>query len=303
MTSSGTLRFGQTVCTVCFFVVWGWVIALPQASFAQQKRYRPLPDYVQLGRPDQEVGRKVLREFQESGTGGNYYLEFQLRVMPRRGKERLVYGRLWESRFEGDSVRRIELRSGAAEDSSVSLRLLVRGGTNPAMWRWTPELPLAVDVLPGSALFEPIGGTDLTAFDLQMPFLFWTDVEFEGVRKVRGRPAHAFLFYPPSDYASWQPKLSGVRVYLDSQYNALVQVEQIVDLGKVAKSMSVLDLKKIDDQWIVKNIDVRDEASRNKTRFGVTGAALNEVFAGVLFTPAELSTSVRPPGDITRIEP
>jgi len=162
---------------------------------------------------------------------------------------------------------------------------------------------LAVDVLPGSALFDPIGGTDLTAFDLQMPFLFWTDFEFEGVRKVRGRPAHAFLFYPPTDYATWQPALSGVRVYLDSQYNALVQVEQIVDLGKVAKSMSVLDLKKIDDQWIVKNIDVRDEASRNKTRFGVTGAVLNEAFAGALFSPAELPTAVLPPGGITRIEP
>jgi len=303
MTSSGTLRFGQTVCTVCLFVFWGCLIGLPQTASAQQKRYRPLPDYVQLGRPDQEVGRKVLSEFRESGAGGSYYLEFQLRVLPRRGKERLVYGRLWESRIDGDSVRRIELRSGAADDASVSLRLLVRGGTNPAMWRWTPDIPSVVDVLPGNALFDPIGGTDLTAFDLQMPFLFWTDFEFEGVRKVRGRPAHAFLFYPPVDYAAWQPMLSGVRVYLDSQYNALVQVEQIVDLGKVAKSMSVLDLKKIDDQWIVKNIDVRDEASRNKTRFGVTGAALNEAFAGALFSPGELPTAVGPPGEVTRIEP
>src|SRR5690606_33578179 len=109
------------------------------------------------------------------------------------------------------------------------------------------------------------------------------------------RPAHVFLLYPTDAIAAQRPDLAGVRVFLDTQFGALVQFQQIGEEEKVLKSMTVLDLKKVDDQWMVKTIDIRDEATRNKTQFAVTSAALGLDFSGVLFEPSSLSRAINPP--------
>jgi len=59
--------------------------------------------------------------------------------------------------------------------------------------------------------------------------------------------------------------------------------------------ITVLDLKKVDDQWIVKTIEVRDEKTRDKTQFNITGAALDLDFSGGLFEPATLPDTISPP--------
>ena len=71
-------------------------------------------------------------------------------------------------------------------------------------------------------MFQPIAATELTAFDLQMPFLEWPDAVYEGLTKLRGRPAHQFIVYPPREVAEARPELSGVRFHLDAQFNGLV---------------------------------------------------------------------------------
>ena len=262
---------------------------------AQQKRYRPPADYVQLSKPNQEEGRAFLAEFRQKGFRG--YLEFKLRVMPRRGTEWSREGRLWNDLFDDGPVSRIELlgEQSLVHGHSSTLRLLLKGGNKSAVWRWEAGKENEATILGIDALFEPLGETDLTAFDLQMPFLWWEDLVFEGLRKVRGRPANTYLFYPPSDFASRHAALTGVRVFLDTQFNALVQVDQIGEEGKLLKTMSVLDLKKVGAHWIVKSIDLKDETTRNKTRFIVTGAAMDQDFSPILFSPEALPHPIQRP--------
>ena len=112
---------------------------------------------------------------------------------------------------------------------------------------------------------------------------------------MRGRPSHVFLLYPPDDIAALRPDLAGVRVYLDTQFGALVQSQLIGADERVLKTLSVLDLKKIDDQWMVKTIDLRDEVTRDKTQFVITGAALGLDFSAVLFEADSLAAPVTPP--------
>ncbi len=276
----------------CLVVFWA---ALPNEAWAQSHRYRPPARYVQFKEPNQVEGRKILEDFRQQGISGDYYLEFDLRVLPRRGETRVVTGgRLWGSRNDRGPVSRVEL---PAVDGAPARRLLVQNGPQGAVWV-TPPSGMSMTSkgeLDAAALFEPLAGTDLTAFDLQMPFLYWSDFVFEGVAPVRGRPAHVFLLYPSDDIVARKPELSGVRVFLDTQFGALVQAQQIGSEERVLKSITVLDLKKVDDQWMVKVIDVRDEATRNKTQFVVTGAALGLDFSGVLFEPANLAEPVTPP--------
>lgn len=261
-----------------------------------ERRIRPEPKYDFTGAADQTEGKRILAEFRQLGIAGDYALDFTLRVMPRRGEERSVDARMYGTRNEIGPLTLVEF---PAATEGVR-RVLVQNGPRPAVWTVAGDGADAVNV--GAAqLFTALAGTDLTAFDLQMPFLFWDDCVFEGVISVRGRPAHRFIAYPPAEIAAVRPALSGVRFYLDTQFSALVQAEELGPDGTELKTISVLDLKRTQDQWIVRTIDLRDEATRNKTRFRINGAALNLQLPRIIFSPAHLPVSPNL-GDAVQIE-
>lgn len=268
-------RIGRcTVCGLAFFLAIG---------VSAQSRIRPDPQYAITGSADQAEGRRILADFRRLGLAGDYALEFSLRVMPRRGDERTVSGRLYGTRNETGPLTLVEFPAG----TEGARRILVQNGPESGVWTVPADNVDAVAVGPAQ-LFAPLAGTDLTAFDLQMPFLYWDDVVFEGVVSVRGRPAHRFLAYPPAGIAAARPTLAGVRFYLDTQFSALVEAEVIGPDEIPLKTISVLDLKRTQDQWIVRTIDIRDEATRNKTRFRVVGAALDLSLPRIVFAPAHL---------------
>jgi hypothetical protein len=273
------------------FFVLAAILAAALDGRAQSKGYRPPPEYVQLGQPDQQEGRRIVAEFRRVGlAAGDFYLEFDLRVLPRRGPERLQHGQMWGTRNDQGALTRVVLK----DETGGGRRLLVQNGPEPAIWSWQSGAA-GIQRLGLAEQFLPLAQTDLTPFDLQMPFLFWNDFTFEGVARLRGRPAHRFLFLPPAEITAVHPALTGVRVSLDTQFHAPVETELIGEGGRVLKTVSLLELKKTQEQWIMKTIDLRDEATRNKTRFTVTGAALGLTFAPALFEPGALADDVPPP--------
>ena len=283
-----------SACLVCLLITTAGVLP------AQSRRPEAPPDYVQFRVPDQNEGRKILEEFRKTGwsAGGGYYFEFELHVLPRLGDERVVPGRLWGGNNAHGPVTRVVLQP---EVKGRERRLLVQAGAESAVWSWpaqeADQLPGGVAVLGTAALFIPLADTDLTAFELQMPFIYWPDFKYEGVGKVLGdRPANVFLLRPPATVVALKPELTGVRVYLDTQYNALAKAEELGKDGMPFKTISLGDLQKIDGQYIVKMVEVREETPpRNKTQFVVTGAALGQEFPVGTFEPARLGETVAPP--------
>lgn len=278
-------------------------IALSVANVAAQRAPAAPGTFGNAGGIDQAEGRRILEEFRAKGIAGQYFLEFQLRVLPARGPERLITARMWGTRNPQGELTRVSVDTPAGEQ-----RLLVQNGPQPGVWNRAAEGSGPGVALGEAALFDPVAGTDLTPFDLQRPFLYWTDDDYQGLTRVLGRPAHTYLLRPPAVFAAKYPGLTGVRVYLDGQYEALVKTEYLGAAGRVTKSMSVLDLKKLDlkehgEQWIVKSVDLRNETTRNKTRFQVTGAALNQEFSPAIFTPAGLADKLAAPAGVSRIDP
>ena len=232
-----------------------------------------------------------MEEFRAAGIAGAYWLEFDLRVMPHKGAERTVHGQIFGQRNEQGPLSRLSL-AGAEEPQSW----LIQSGPKPASWvqsqnQTTPRALTAAESL------TPISGTDLTLFDLQMPFLYWDDFVYEGIAKVRSRPAYSFLLYPPADLTAARPDLGAVRVALDTQFHALVQAEMLDPKGNTLKSITVLDLKKVGEQWFVKTIDLRNRTTRDKTRFEVTAAALNLGLSATIFAPESLGIPAVLPAD------
>jgi hypothetical protein len=86
-----------------------------------------------------------------------------------------------------------------------------------------------------------------------------------------------------------------VRVYLDTQYDALMQSEISGPAGNVAKTLSLLELRKVGDRWIPKDVDVRNEATRDKTRLSMTAVAVGIPVDPAAFDPQQLGAQLAPP--------
>ncbi len=243
----------------------------------------PPSNYVQSGQLPPAEAQSALDQFRHSGPAQPAYLEFELRHLPRRGPATTSKGRLWASRNEQGSVVRIELTEGT--------HFLLQNGPHAQVWRWSLGTTKTV------ASTEPLqAGLEITAFDLQMPFLYWPQTTGVTLSRIRGRPADVFLFTAPAAAAP----ITGVRAYLDSEYHAPVQIESLGGAENVLKTFSLLDLKNLSGQWIFKDIDVRDEATRNKTRLSVTGAALGLDLQATLFQSESLGESVEAPSTVQR---
>ena len=242
-----------------------------------QAGYRPAPSYVATGKPDQAEGARVLHEFQSAGISGTYWLDFELQVLPHRGGEKTVAGELIGTRSSQGPLTRLKI--GATS-------WLIQSGPQASTWR--SESGAKPELLGAAQTLNPLAGTDLTIFELQMPFFYWTDFLYEGLDRIRGRPAHRFVLYPQKELAAARPELTGVRVYLDTQFQALVQAELLGPKGSVDKIISILDLKKVGERYIPKAIDFRNNVTRGKTRFNVRGAALDLALPEDVFDPTKL---------------
>jgi hypothetical protein len=273
-----------------------FVFSLAALSLRAAAPAKP-PELAQVGLPDAAETKQILEQFRKSGVAGQYFFEFELHALPRRGDETVFRGRLWAGRNEQGAINRVEV----TDASGKTRRLLVQNGEQARLWRFDG---VTVKSLGAAEAFEPlIPGLEITAFDLQMPFLYWPDARVERVaRSFRGRPANVFLFPTPASARDNPAKITAVRAYLDTQYNALMQVEYLGANG-VLKTIALVDLKKIGEQYIPKSFDVRNEVTRDKTRFLVTAAALDLQLAPAVFEPATLAEAVQSPGRLAPVSP
>jgi len=240
-------------------------------------------------------GAAILRELRSVEIEGDYHLRFELRVLPRRGRARVFNGELWGSRNAAGPVSRVVLygeteaatraQAAAAGNAGASVRrplrtLLIQNGAEPRVWVYEAGMA-AAEPLPERDWHAPLlAGAEISAFDLLMPYLYWEDFDFEGSDKVLGRAADRFLLRSPrraETAEAAEEKASGsvsVRAYFDQQFHALLQSKLIGPDGAVTKTLTVRDLQKISGQWMLKSVDLRNERTRDKTRFEVREAEL-----------------------------
>jgi hypothetical protein len=268
---------------------FGAIAAMIVCAQAAPPNFPTAPDLAQVGKPDAAAARALLEKFRESAISGQYYLEFELHALPRRGDERVYHGQLWGAHNDQGAITRVQLTDAAG----ATHRWLLQNG--PAASVWTLAGQQATPLGEAGVLAPLIPDVDISAFDLLMPYLYWPDATLARIERIRGRPAHAFVFQPPAAFAQAHPEVASVRAYLDTEYNALTQAERRGADGQVLSTLSLGELKRINGQWMLKSVDFRNEATRNKTRLLVTGAALNLDLSPALFEPARLAEEIAPP--------
>lgn len=262
-------------------LVWG-ISFVPVAE--AQPRGRPEPFLINPDDIDREEGAEVLRQFRSARLAGDFCFVFALEHRPREGDRIERAGRLWGTWNEEGPLSRLWL---AGLEGEQPLHLLFQNGMEP--WLLARDEATSAEALPveGEALLKPLREELIfSPFELLMPFVYWDDWVYEGSDRVKGRPAYHFLFYPPVDFPN--PELGAVRVTLDARFNALLRAQLLSPAGEPLKTLQINRLKRINEQWIVREIDLLDERSRDKTRFRVEAAAVGVALPGEIFAAEAL---------------
>ena len=274
---------------VCGLTVAGFFCAYSQASAQVRLGGERASRFME--RIDAEEGAQRLNTFRRQRLEGDFCFEFELAHKPRRGRTIPYKGIMWGSWNELGPITRFRVSSarpkdGESVDSSVGVELIIQNGVTPQAWIRRND-GSDFTLIEGEALFEPImPGLLYSPFDLQMPFVYWKDFTYEGPTLVGvTRVAQQFLMQPPATSASAERGISGVRMGLDDTYNALWRIEVVNAESEVASRFAVESFKKVQEQYIVKRITLKDYTSRDRTTFEVKAAALGISLNRDLFCP------------------
>ncbi|MDA0346427.1 MAG: outer membrane lipoprotein-sorting protein [Verrucomicrobia bacterium] len=235
---------------------------------------------------DHAEGEQRLRSFRQLWVEGDFSLKYTLQYIPRRGKRQEIGGTIWSSNVADGPVSQIRIHSEPEEE------LFLRNGPYASVLKRTHPSKEWSKVTT-SGWFDPVDeGVTLTAFDLMMPFIYWNDWHYEGVTKVQGRVAHAFLMVAPKGLDANPLGLHGVVVFLDESFNAMLKADYVSKEDEVIKSFRLLDLKKVDGVWLPKTVDFLNENTRDKTRLIIKEAAVNRDFSDLPLGRGESSDHV-----------
>ena len=125
----------------------------------------------------------------------------------------------------------------------------------------TPDLHCAIE------------GTNITWSDLSLSFLWWQSGTTIGSEKCRGRSCVILEFTSEDRNLSEESHGPGsktgtcptVRLWIDEKLFMLIQMEEYDAHAKRQRRLSVKKLKKIDDLWMVKEMEIRSYPSKHRT--------------------------------------
>lgn len=238
---------------------------------------------------NQEEGRQRINAFRNFRYSGAICLNFSLINIPYHGNREVYTGTLWSSWNNQGPVTRVEI-TPPPHLGQAPLRLLVQSGVNAKIWHLGPDNN--VYPLPEEEWFKPLfKNIDIvyTPFDLSLSFLFWPEFTYEGPQKVKGRLAQLFIMVPPADLVKVNPYLSGMHIAMDMEYNVLLEADMLNCEKQSLRSTRLNSFKKVCDEYIIKQLDVIDNITRDKTRLEVTSAAMGLTIDPNYFLPENLS--------------
>ncbi len=256
-----------------------------------KKNVRAQPEYINNKEISPERVDQIMDFFRSAKLTNDFAFRFEMKHLPRRGKESIYLGQIWGSWNEKGPLNRVRLwpRQKSNNKEIGQVDMLSQNGVEATLWINRAGEKSKTVKIDGENLFEPLyENLIFTPFDIQMPFIYWQDHVYEGSTRMKGRSAHQLLLYPPEDFSEQYPDIGGVRVTLDAEFSAMLKAEIISPDGELIKTFKINSVKKVNKEWIVKTIDLLDEKTRNKTRLKIVAAAVNLDLSESVFNITQL---------------
>lgn len=115
-------------------------------------------------------------------------------------------------------------------------------------------------------LNRSIAGLDLDWADLSLSFLWWDGARVIGSERVRGRYCTIVELPAPEDQVS---QYAFVRLWIDPEINLLMQADAYDARRRLARRMQVKSLRKIDEVWMIQNLDIFSGATGERVTLRV----------------------------------
>lgn len=128
-----------------------------------------------------------------------------------------------------------------------------------------------MEPLPTPAFTDPVRTTDMTWLDLTLDFLWWRQVKFDEPARGKsrnGRDSFILLAMPPHEL----PGCRAMRIWIDRQIGCVLQAEQLGPDGKPVRTMWVQRVKKMDERWMIRDMEIETLGSGHRTRLYVESA-------------------------------
>lgn len=253
---------------------------------------RPLQDDLRpsvMERLDESEAVRLLAFFKAQQIEGDFCFHFQLRHKPRRGGSVNYEGILYGSRNKEGPISRFklypnEINDGLPMENRSPIEMIVQNGFSPKVWV-RHQNSGAFTLVTDDSLFEPIfEGVLYTPFDLQMPFVFWDDYKYEGPTRVLSRIGQRFRMLSPEKSLAERNGVTAVRIFIDDTYCALLRAEVLLG-GETRSQFTVRGIKKIQDRYIVKEVELKDMETKDATTFRVKAAAIGLKLKSSIFDP------------------
>ena len=234
-----------------------------------------------------EEATSVLEAFRGYRPPADSCMVFEIIHKPRKSDEETVYsGTMWGKYLDDGLALRLRIgKKGAA--SSEQKSFLIHSGKNPSLWELGADGEVKkVDAESTRPFFADLV---FTPFDLQTPFLFWEKSEYDRTRRHRARPVHFFKMFPPESFTQTNPEIGFVKIGFDRVYNALVTAEVCNPDGKKLKSFMLGKVQKVQEIYSFKELELRDEVTRDRDTLIVRAAALRLGLPRQFFRPEALA--------------
>jgi len=129
-------------------------------------------------------------------------------------------------------------------------------------------------------LFAPLQESDLSWMDLALSFLWWKGAVLVGSEEVLGRPCYVLevpaprLSRPVAAAPASQP-YARVRLWIDKELPILLQAEGMNADSQAIRRLWVRSFKKIDDRWMIKDLEVQQVPSPHRTKLTIEDVQLD----------------------------
>ena len=108
--------------------------------------------------------------------------------------------------------------------------------------------------------------TDVSWLDLTLDFLWWENVRFDEKQprgKCRtGRSCHILRVRPPEKI----PGCAEMRIWVDRALHCVMEAEQLDEQGKIVRRMWVQNVKKWEDRWMIRTMEIEMPSTKHRTQ-------------------------------------
>lgn len=147
-------------------------------------------------------------------------------------------------------------------------------GASPR-FRYAAGDPLQPEEVP--PLFDKIRSSDISWADLSLAFLWWRGGEVTGAAEVRGRKCYVVEVPAPETGTAGGTGAPGegaapyaaVRLWIDEELLMLLQAEGLNAARGPVRKLWVKSFKKIDDRWMIKDMEVQSYPVQHRTKLTV----------------------------------